>query len=812
MNITDDDTQFLNFFIRGFYILCTNRGTVSILLRRNQETPVSGKKPLRTNIIICLIIFILINISSVSAQTSITSGWEIIDTDFDEDIFSIISTEGDELWGFGESGLIINSNDNGNSWMKLETIVEEDLISSDYLNGVLLVSGTNGTVIHKVQEEGWNEINIPDKNINIAEVAISSTDSYFVVGSNGLIWHYNGLNWENKTFDNEHNYNSISFNDQNGLDGIIVGDDGIILSTLNGGVNWERIETPSFVEDNNIVSLQLISDSRAYAVTEEGYILVSRGLDTNIGFEWELVNNELSLNMDDVGVNNIEVVNSIKIIVSGENNFIATSKNGGNAFERHNLSLLTQGEKIIIHDLAMIDGFCGVASGSNGTILITTLDENGYCSEGLDQYLGFQIEDFNDFGQFVGKYSGWMLEGLIATMKIVVFGIIFGFAIGITLAIFKTAPTSLKDMIESHLEKLLFTTWFIIPISIIISKTSDSKLIGILSFFFLSIILFILQIIINRKGDNSGDRDGLLGKKVPERFRSLMIRLFGLSLLIGLPIGEYEIRGSLFLITESLISFSELNLEGMENIFAPIGNTSAFLDLLLGIMVLIPGCMFILNNGNFNEIKIPYSKNNNIKINPWKLRPLNSIATIYTDIFRNTPLIVQFLFLHFGIQIGRIIEESTSEFFLEIPLLADFFSDRIYLSAICALAFNSGAYQCETLRGAIAAIPSGQMEAGRSIGLTYLQTMKLIIIPQAIRICIPPLGNEMVNLVLNSSLAMVIGYTELTRQGKLINAITFQITWTWGMVMISYFVVTWTLALILRRIEAKTRIPGLGIL
>ena len=103
------------------------------------------------------------------------------------------------------------------------------------------------------------------------------------------------------------------------------------------------------------------------------------------------------------------------------------------------------------------------------------------------------------------------------------------------------------------------------------------------------------------------------------------------------------------------------------------------------------------------------------------------------------------------------------------------------------------------------------MEAGRSIGLTYLQTMRLIIIPQAIRICIYLLGNEMVNLALNSSLAMVIGYTELTRQGKLINAITFQITWTWGMVMISYFIVTWTLALILRRIEAKTRIPGLGI-
>ena len=136
---------------------------------------------------------------------------------------------------------------------------------------------------------------------------------------------------------------------------------------------------------------------------------------------------------------------------------------------------------------------------------------------------------------------------------------------------------------------------------------------------------------------------------------------------------------------------------------------------------------------------------------------------------------------------------------------------RSYLSAIFALGLNSAAYQCETIRGAIAAIPSGQMEAGRSIGLTYMGTMRLIILPQAIRICIPPLGNEMVNLVLNSSLASVIAYTELTRQGKLVVAITFQIFWTWGMVMIAYFVVTWTLALLLRRLEEKTRIPGLGI-
>ena len=93
----------------------------------------------------------------------------------------------------------------------------------------------------------------------------------------------------------------------------------------------------------------------------------------------------------------------------------------------------------------------------------------------------------------------------------------------------------------------------------------------------------------------------------------------------------------------------------------------------------------------------------------------------------------------------------------------------------------------------------------------YMQTMRLVIMPQAIRICIPPMGNEMVNLVLNSSLAMVIGYSELTRKAKLINAVTFQVFWSYGMVLISYFIVTWTLALFLRYLEKKTRIPGLGI-
>ena len=203
-----------------------------------------------------------------------------------------------------------------------------------------------------------------------------------------------------------------------------------------------------------------------------------------------------------------------------------------------------------------------------------------------------------------------------------------------------------------------------------------------------------------------------------------------------------------------------------------------------------------------------------ITLNPWNVRPLNSIATLYTDFFRNTPLIVQFMFIHFGVGIGLKIQKAYEGNFGDLGtdgLDYFFLGQSAFISAIFTLGLNSGAYQCETIRGAIAAIPTGQMEAGRSIGLTYMGTMRLVILPQAIRICIPPLGNEMVNLVLNSSLAMVIGYSELARQGRLVIAVTFQIFWAWGMVMISYFVITWTLALLLRRLEEKTKIPGLGI-
>ena len=185
--------------------------------------------------------------------------------------------------------------------------------------------------------------------------------------------------------------------------------------------------------------------------------------------------------------------------------------------------------------------------------------------------------------------------------------------------------------------------------------------------------------------------------------------------------------------------------------------------------------------------------------------PLKFFATIYTDIFRNTPLLVQFFFIYFGlVQVG--IDLTFENILGEEKAL-----ERAYGSAVVALGLNSGAYQTEIIRSGIQAIPSGQMEAGRSIGLSYIQTMRYVVLPQAIRIVIPPLGNETINLVLNSALASAIGFGELTRQGKLLISITFETFWTWSLVLMFYFAITYTLANILKYVEKRLKIPGLGI-
>ncbi|BBL81037.1 glutamine ABC transporter permease [Rubrobacter xylanophilus] len=136
-------------------------------------------------------------------------------------------------------------------------------------------------------------------------------------------------------------------------------------------------------------------------------------------------------------------------------------------------------------------------------------------------------------------------------------------------------------------------------------------------------------------------------------------------------------------------------------------------------------------------------------------RLLSLPAQIYIDVFRGTPLLVQITIIYFTT--AAVGVRFTSLFF----------------AGLTALALNSSAYVAEIFRAGIQSIDKGQMEAGRASGLTYAQTMRYIIVPQAFRRVIPPLTNEFVTLIKDTSLVSVIGLAELLRAARVLQSATF---------------------------------------
>lgn len=152
------------------------------------------------------------------------------------------------------------------------------------------------------------------------------------------------------------------------------------------------------------------------------------------------------------------------------------------------------------------------------------------------------------------------------------------------------------------------------------------------------------------------------------------------------------------------------------------------------------------------------------------------IATLYIDFFRGTPLFVQILLLYFGI----------------LPIFGEI---GAFASAVIACSLNSGAYIAEIVRAGIQAIDKGQAEAGRSLGMNKIQTMWYIILPQAYKVVIPPLINEFIAMLKDTSLVSIISVSELTLRGKLIYASSYEPAWVWGTVAIIYFIMTKLLAM-----------------
>ena len=162
----------------------------------------------------------------------------------------------------------------------------------------------------------------------------------------------------------------------------------------------------------------------------------------------------------------------------------------------------------------------------------------------------------------------------------------------------------------------------------------------------------------------------------------------------------------------------------------------------------------------------------------------DKICIVYLTVIRGTPMMVQLLIMYF------VIFSSTR---------------RNILVAVLAFGINSGAYVAEIVRGGIMSVDQGQMEAGRSLGMNYKQTMIKIIIPQAIRSILPALGNEMITLLKDTSLMTVIGAKDLTKAAQSVQAVTYQAFMPYISIAAIYLVCVIALSKVLSLIERRLR-------
>ena len=159
------------------------------------------------------------------------------------------------------------------------------------------------------------------------------------------------------------------------------------------------------------------------------------------------------------------------------------------------------------------------------------------------------------------------------------------------------------------------------------------------------------------------------------------------------------------------------------------------------------------------------------------------LATLYVELIRGTPLLVQIFIFYFFI--GTVLNLSA------------------FTAGVAALAVFTGAYVAEIVRAGIEAVPRGQMEAARSLGMSTAQAMRHVILPQALRRTLPPLAGQSINLVKDSSLVSVMALTDLTKAGREVVSSTFSPFEIWFTVAAMYLLLTGALSLLVRRLEKR---------
>ncbi|MCT4595264.1 MAG: amino acid ABC transporter permease [Anaeromicrobium sp.] len=170
-----------------------------------------------------------------------------------------------------------------------------------------------------------------------------------------------------------------------------------------------------------------------------------------------------------------------------------------------------------------------------------------------------------------------------------------------------------------------------------------------------------------------------------------------------------------------------------------------------------------------------------------KIKILYPITRIYVSFFRGTPLIAQLFFLYFGL----------------VQIFPSLKGMDAFTAAVIGLSLNASAYMSETIRGAISSVDKGQMEGALSIGMTYLQAMRRIILPQAARVAIPALSNNFIDIIKGSSLAFTLGVVEIMATAQMEGAAAYRFFEAFTDVIIIYWALIWFFGYLQKKLEIK---------
>ncbi len=179
-------------------------------------------------------------------------------------------------------------------------------------------------------------------------------------------------------------------------------------------------------------------------------------------------------------------------------------------------------------------------------------------------------------------------------------------------------------------------------------------------------------------------------------------------------------------------------------------------------------------------------------------RLIHLVASLYVEVVRGIPLLVQLIWWYFAAPV--VIQYIGA--ILRISALAEYRANALLL-AIVGLVICYGAYMSEIFRAGILSIHRGQMEAARSLGMNYFQSMRYVVLPQALRVVLPPVGNEFIMLLKDTSLVSVVAVADLTRRGREFMAVHFNPIEVWALVALLYLLMTLFSARFIAWLEKK---------